>query len=208
MVSRKPRTPTSSALAPSADDDLALLMDRALCLAFPSFTEGFGLPIVEAMARGCPVVSSDRASMPEICGDAALLAPPDAPEAWLDRIAALLGSKALRTDLAGRGREQVKLFSWESTAEGYRALMANPLAAPCRRAAPDTVAPLPRMAVVVATRGRPEVVTKTIRRLLETQTHGPISVMVSCADPGRCRRLHSHSRDRTRRCASRPRGAA
>ncbi len=165
-----------------SDDDLALLMERALCLAFPSFTEGFGLPIVEAMARGCPVVSSDRASMPEICGDAALLAPPNAPDAWLDRIAALLGSEALRADLAGRGREQVKLFSWTGTAQGYRALMADPLTTPKRRTAPASAAPLPRVAVAVATRGRPEIVTETIRLLVETQTHAPVSVVVSCAD--------------------------
>ncbi len=175
--------PNVSRLGTVSDDDLALLMDRALCLAFPSITEGFGLPIVEAMARGCPVVSSDRASMPEICGDAALLASPDAPEAWLDRIAALLGSESLRADLAGRGREQVKLFSWTGTAEGYRALMTDPLAVPRRRAAPEPRAPLPRVAVAVATRGRPEVVTETIRLLVETQTHAPISVVVSCADP-------------------------
>ena len=69
--------PNIRALGPVTDDDLALLFSRALCLAFPSFTEGFGLPIVEAMALGCPVVSSDRASMPEVCGDAALMASPD-----------------------------------------------------------------------------------------------------------------------------------
>ena len=66
-----------------SDGELAGLMDQALCLAFPSWTEGFGLPIVEAMARGCPVIASDRASMPEVCGDAALMAAPDDPAAWL-----------------------------------------------------------------------------------------------------------------------------
>ncbi|MGI4766068.1 MAG: glycosyltransferase [Janthinobacterium lividum] len=175
--------PNVSRLGTVSDDDLSLLMDRALCLAFPSITEGFGLPIIEAMARGCPVVSSDRASMPEICGEAALLASPDAPEAWLERIAALLGSDALRANLAGRGREQAKLFSWTGTAEGYRALMTDPLAVPRRGAAPATAAPLPRVTVAVATRGRPEVVTETIRLLVETQTHVPVSVVVSCADP-------------------------
>lgn len=77
------------------DDDLAYLFGHALCLAFPSLTEGFGLPIVEAMALGCPVVSSDRASMPEVCGHAALLASPSAPEHWIrqcGRIAAGLVS--------------------------------------------------------------------------------------------------------------------
>jgi glycosyltransferase involved in cell wall biosynthesis len=102
-----------------SDDDLALLFSRALCLAFPSITEGFGLPIVEAMALGCPVVSSDRASMPEVCGSAALMAAPDDPRAWLAHIAALSGSCALRDDLRGRGREQAASFSWSDTARGY-----------------------------------------------------------------------------------------
>ena len=102
-----------------SDDDLALLFSRALCLAFPSFTEGFGLPIVEAMALGCPVVSSDRASMPEVCGNAALMAAPDLPDAWLAHVRALKGSEALREDLRGRGRRQAAAFSWSATARGY-----------------------------------------------------------------------------------------
>lgn len=101
------------------DDDLAYLYRRALCLAFPSLTEGFGLPIVEAMALGCPVVSSDRASMPEVCGPAALLAAPDDAERWLDHITTLAGSAALRQDLIGRGKEQVQRFSWARSARGY-----------------------------------------------------------------------------------------
>ncbi|WP_163341693.1 glycosyltransferase, partial [Escherichia coli] len=51
-----------------SDDELAALLQGALCLAFPSFVEGFGLPPLEAFAIGCPVVSSDRASLPEVCG--------------------------------------------------------------------------------------------------------------------------------------------
>jgi glycosyltransferase involved in cell wall biosynthesis len=101
------------------DDDLAALLTGALCLVFPSFTEGFGLPIVEAMALGCPVISSDRASMPEICGDAALLAPPDQPELWLRQIESLLRSSDLRSELAARGHQRVKSFSWETSARGY-----------------------------------------------------------------------------------------
>lgn len=110
-------------LGPVSDDELAGLMAKALCLAFPSWTEGFGLPIVEAMARGCPVIASDRASMPDVCGSAALMAPPDAPEAWRDAIAALQGSRTLRADLVGRGAEQARRFSWATSARGYLDLL-------------------------------------------------------------------------------------
>ncbi len=169
------------------DDDLAYLLDRALCLVFPSWTEGFGLPILEAMARGCPVVSSDRASMPEVCGGAALLASPSDPAAWTTHIAALAGSAALRDDLIGRGKTRLPLFSWRRTAEGYLDLAISPQS---RRSAAQVTAipaPAPRIAAVIATRGRPEVVTETVLHLLAHQRLRPDSVIVSCvhaADAG------------------------
>lgn len=162
------------------DDDLAYLMDRALCLAFPSWTEGFGLPIVEAMARGCPVISSDRASMPDICGDAARLAAPDDPQAWLRQILELKGSNTLRAELTGRGRERVKRFSWTETAEGYLDLLRDP------DHMPEAAAPAPpagKVAVVIATRGRPEVVSATVRHLAVHQTLKPERIVISCTDP-------------------------
>lgn len=166
------------------DDDLAALMDRALCLAFPSWTEGFGLPIVEAMARGCPVVSSDRASMPEICGDAALLASPAEPAAWIEHIRALAGSAEMGRDLAARGREQVKLFSWTRTAAGYLDLLHEPSRSFARPPKPAKPPHAPQIAVAVATLGRPEVVSRTVRHLLATQTIKPAAVIISCASPG------------------------
>ena len=57
-----------------SDDDLAALFAQAMCFAFPSRTEGFGIPLLEAMVHGAPIISSDCASMPEVCGDAALYA--------------------------------------------------------------------------------------------------------------------------------------
>jgi len=138
-----------------SDHDVAYLMDRALCLLFPSWTEGFGLPIAEAMARGCPVISSDRASMPEVCGDAALMAPPDDPAAWVRHVRALVRSQELRQDLIGRGRERVRRFSWKDTAAGYlelmqgsRAYASRPSASP---AASEADQPMPKVAVVIAT---------------------------------------------------------
>jgi glycosyltransferase involved in cell wall biosynthesis len=108
-----------------SDAALAALLGRALCLLFPSFSEGFGLPPLEAMALGCPVVASDRASMPEICGDAALYAPPDEPAAWRAAVLSLRADPALRRRLAAAGRARARAFSWQRSAETYLGLMAQ-----------------------------------------------------------------------------------
>lgn len=163
------------------DHDLAYLMDRALCLLFPSWTEGFGLPIVEAMARSCAVVSSDRASMPEVCGNAALMASPDDPAAWVHQVRRLKNSADLREDLTGRGRERLPLFSWVNSAAGYLELMRKPkrlIISP-----QGTEHSLPKIAVVVATLGRPHVVTATLKHLLATQSLTPDTIIVSCVSP-------------------------
>lgn len=107
-----------------SDDDLAALYARASCLVFPSWSEGFGLPIVEAMALGCPVISSDRASMPEVGGAAARYAAPDDPAGWLGRIREIAGSEALRQDMISAGREQARKFSWTQSAAGYLEALA------------------------------------------------------------------------------------
>lgn len=162
-----------------SDDDLAYLLDQALCLAFPSLTEGFGLPIVEAMARGCPVVSSDCASMPEVCGDAALMASPVDRAQWVTHIEKLAGSSQLRADLIGRGREQCRKYSWHTSAEGYLELLEDPSVA-ARRATRFRQL-TPKVAVIFATLGRPDVVSRTVRHFLATQRLTPASVIVSCA---------------------------
>lgn len=101
------------------DDDLAALFRRALCFAFPSRTEGFGLPLLEAMVHGCPIITADCASMPEVCGDAALYAPADDFRVWLETIAALHADDALRSDLREKGRRRYLRFSWQAGGRAY-----------------------------------------------------------------------------------------
>ena len=108
-----------------SDDDLAALYGGAFCLAFPSLTEGFGLPLIEAMALGCPVIASDRASMPEVCGNAALLADPADPGAWLAEFSKLIDSPSQRSELVEKGRIRVADFTWAKTARGYRDLLRD-----------------------------------------------------------------------------------
>ena len=107
-----------------SDDELAALLRDSLCLAFPSLTEGFGLPALEAMAIGCPVVVSDRACLPEVCEDAALFAPPDDPEAWFDRFMRLGASEALRLRMTAKGKARASAYSWRTTAMRYLQAMA------------------------------------------------------------------------------------
>jgi glycosyltransferase involved in cell wall biosynthesis len=117
--------PNVQALGRLPDEALAALLTGSLCLAFPSLTEGFGLPPLEAMAIGCPVVVSDRGSLPEICGDAALYASPSNPREWLSAFLRLRRDARLRSDLVLRGRERAVHFSWRETAIRYLGLMAR-----------------------------------------------------------------------------------
>lgn len=107
-----------------SDDELAALLRNCLCLAFPSLVEGFGLPPLEAMALGCPVVVSDRASLPEICGDAALYASPDDADAWFGCFMKLAANPALRRRVIERGLTAAGRFSWLASAERYLQAMA------------------------------------------------------------------------------------
>lgn len=93
------------------------LYARADVFAFPSLYEGFGFPVLEAMARGVPVACADAASLPEVAGDAALLFDPHSVEAITDALRQLLGDAGLRARLAADGRAQAARFTWERTAQ-------------------------------------------------------------------------------------------
>ncbi|MCA1490362.1 glycosyltransferase family 4 protein [Ensifer sp. NBAIM29] len=107
-----------------SDDELAALLQDCLCLAFPSFVEGFGLPPLEAMANGCPVIVSNRASLPEICAGAALYASPDDAEAWFDRFMRVRNMPDVRETMIGLGRARASSFQWRTSAVRYLEAMA------------------------------------------------------------------------------------
>jgi glycosyltransferase involved in cell wall biosynthesis len=97
--------------------DLEGLYGAAACVIFPSLYEGFGLPVLEAMARGVPVACSNRSSLPEVAGDAALLFDPENIEEIRDALERLLGDAELAARLADGGRARAAAFSWRRTAE-------------------------------------------------------------------------------------------
>lgn len=98
------------------EHDLTLLYRGATCLALPSFHEGFGLPVVEAMASGIPVISSNRSCLPEIGGDAAIYFDPLSEEEIVAALERLMTDPELRECLRNRGLERAKRFTWESCA--------------------------------------------------------------------------------------------
>jgi len=97
-------------------EDLRVLYSSCALFAFPSLYEGFGMPVLEAMACGAPVVSSNAASLPEVAGDAALLVDPRDPEAWAHAMTRVFEDANLREDLRKRGALRGKAFSWEQSA--------------------------------------------------------------------------------------------
>ncbi|AFY36952.1 glycosyl transferase group 1 [[Leptolyngbya] sp. PCC 7376] len=95
--------------------DLPTIISEAIALVFPSLWEGFGLPILEAMGCGTPVITSNLASMPEVAGDAAILVDPYNTNEISDAMQAIATDSALRMNLSELGLARAKLFSWEKT---------------------------------------------------------------------------------------------
>jgi glycosyltransferase involved in cell wall biosynthesis len=109
------------ALGYVSDSELRALYEQAVCLVYPSLYEGFGLPPLEAMACGCPVIASNVASLPETCGEAALYCNPHDPRDIAARIAQVLSQPALCQSLRTRALARAREFRWRDTALGVMA---------------------------------------------------------------------------------------
>ncbi len=99
-----------------SDAQLRALYESATAFIYPSFYEGFGLPPLEAMALGCPVIVSRRASMPEVCGDAALYCDPERPDEIAASIRRLVADPGLRDALAQAGKSRADAYTWKRSA--------------------------------------------------------------------------------------------
>ncbi|MCJ8281219.1 MAG: glycosyltransferase family 4 protein [Rivularia sp. ALOHA_DT_140] len=110
-----------------SDELVAFFYSKADAFVYPSHYEGFGLPVLEAMTLGTPVVTSNNSSLPEVAGDAALLINPDEPMQLAEAILKLISDSQLRQEFIEKGKKRAKIFSWERTAvetlKAYRSLV-------------------------------------------------------------------------------------
>lgn len=100
------------------NDDVVALLRGATALVFPSLYEGFGLPVIEAMASKCPVLTSDRGALKEVAGDSALLVDPQKVEDIAQGIERMVSDQKLRNDLIRKGIKQAAIFNWSEVAAG------------------------------------------------------------------------------------------
>lgn len=123
----RPRISVEGYVTPAA---LAAWYRRAMIFAFPSLDEGFGMPVLEAMAAGVPVLTSNRSALPEVAGDAALLVDPLQTEELVEALRTLTLDEGLRLDLTRRGTARAALFTWEKavleTWNAYREILSGP----------------------------------------------------------------------------------
>jgi glycosyltransferase involved in cell wall biosynthesis len=112
------------------DADLPALYARATLFVYPSLYEGFGLPPLEALACGTPVVAADNSSLPETLGDAALFLPADAIEQWAATLGRVLADREVSDHLSRLGPPQAARFTWQAAAEklitAYHLVLGEP----------------------------------------------------------------------------------
>ncbi|WP_316809616.1 glycosyltransferase family 1 protein [Pedobacter agri] len=109
-------------------DDVMLsqLYSKAIAFIYPSLYEGFGLPLVEAMSYGCPVISSNSTCLPEVCGDAALYFDPNDSNELMYQMVKICAEEKLRKDLIEKGYNRIQKFSWHTSAMGLKNILTLP----------------------------------------------------------------------------------
>lgn len=108
------------------DEQLVALYNGAVATVFPSLYEGFGLPVLEAMACGSPVICSNSSSLPEVVGEAGILLDPLAPQQWVTALCQVLADTELRFQLAEKGVCRARRFTWQAAARSVMALLDVP----------------------------------------------------------------------------------
>ncbi len=163
-------------------DDLARLYRHADLFVFPSTAEGFGLPILEAMASGCPVVTSDCPPLPELAGGAAILVDPHNVDSIVSGIERALKDATVRAELQDQGLQRVRQFTWEETADRtidvYHRIAegrAKSISVPAARTLTETDVVL---SLVVPTYGREQLLCNTLRHLLAMDLYGSEIIVV------------------------------
>jgi glycosyltransferase involved in cell wall biosynthesis len=111
------------------DGELRALLEAALCVAFPSTTEGFGLPPLEGMTVGCPAILAPCGALPEVGGEAALYAAADDPRQWVEAICALTADQETWKRYSDAGRHRAGLFTWDRAGERLLAVIRSVVSA-------------------------------------------------------------------------------